>query len=132
MKNKMLHLVMVIALALNAVLPAYAAISIQSHNNEQLEYAAFYGEDAKLLICTSEGFKYVSVSEITDEEPMPKLHCKSCLAGAAQDIAAGADTPKIMYELAPLELVNFVAGDDEDLGASEKSQNLSRAPPAIS
>lgn len=135
MKKKLIHLTLALLLAFNAVLPAYASISIISHNLEQAQIAEFYGVDAKILICTADGFKYVSVADIQSgkvSQDSNKLHCKLCLASIAQDKAHDSELADLTAHVQKItrERLPLIAVDS--FPQEVKEQNHSRAPPKIS
>lgn len=120
-------------LLIGAVLPAYAAISLADDYQENFELAEFYGADSKILICTSDGFKFVSVAELKEGKELPnKTHCKLCLASSVQD----------KYEIARLTYLQNVQQDVLEIKQSitesdvaytaPTSQKHSRAPPKSS
>jgi hypothetical protein len=130
-KKKLTHLILAFALVFNAVMPAYAAISIVSHNLEQAEFAEFYGEEAKLLICTSDGFKYVSIADIKSGKVgvANKLHCKLCLASIGQDKVQNADIAILDLRAHSVASEELLLLDSTSFSQTSKAQNHSRAPP---
>lgn len=115
----------------SAVLPAYAAVSIATDYKEKSELAAFYGEDAKILICTSEGFKYISIAELEsgNESHSGKVNCKLCLQGKIKDTAINPKLVFVSFTEPLSEIAASYIEAEEAISLAEKGGNQTRAPP---
>lgn len=131
---KMAGLVTLIAFVMNALLPFFAVYDIPKANAvepSQQELSSVFGE--KILLCTADGFKWVSWDELQEQPPAqehaPKYECALCYV-AAQGVALQTVTPSISAIRHPL--VRHVPYHTADASARSLclAQHLkSRAPP---
>lgn len=133
MRNRFISFVVAFALMFGAVVPAFAAIKIASDYNENLALAELLGGDAKILICTADGFKYVSIADIQSGKEQPKKqHCKLCFASVVHEkfVVANAAFPE--FELQEIELKTLAIANEDNVRSSLIRGRHSRAPPLVS
>lgn len=136
MKRILTYFILSFALLFNGVLPAYSSVPTFSEE-DKAALKELYGGDAKVLICTSFGFKYVSLDELEKEqgqgETSPQEHCPLCLltANKNKSYEPSLETSSIEVEL-DSESCDFVIEDFCGNNQLSQIHKNSRAPPQFS
>lgn len=126
-----------IAFLLNVTLPFFAVYDfsriIASTQTENEQNASLFGD--KILICTEDGFKFVSVEDLQDGKELPKKHpqyqCAMCYVSAhgTKHVMATAEVALVHYEY--VQHVFYSISHDVTISQFSSRGFQTRAPPFI-
>ena len=129
MKHKQLfHFTLLIACLLQFTLPFHAVYAAPV-DKAQAEEAAIFGE--KFLLCTADGFKWVSWTEMEEAEHEPVEHqdyeCALCFAQShfGKGVVAAVDHVLPISSTTQAAAINYT----QSFARDTNHQHQSRAPP---
>lgn len=100
-----------IAFVLNAIVPFFAVYNLPTNDAQASELSSVFGE--KILICTSDGFKWISLKDLQNGKDLPKHNsrykCALCYVAhktdkklAASEVVASFIQPYVVtYKFPP-------------------------------
>lgn len=127
----------IIALLISVIVPFFAVYNLQGGGDnaeQESELSALFGD--KILICTADGFKWVSIADLETNQEQPEPHhdykCGICYlaANGLQDIITSDAAIEIAYAITPSNLSYgfvYVFVDNNTF----KNSFQTRAPPFI-
>ena len=133
-KKRSIVYTMLLAFVFNLLLPFFATYSLPAQADQQVSLASLLGD--KILICTTEGYKWVSLAELQDEEPVPVVDehykCPLCFLQVDKPLSLTPDH-LILQNVSP---VYFALYQTDAFFEDHKTIRLllgrsTRAPPAI-
>lgn len=134
MKKSITYLFLILALLINAILPAFLAHdNFRNADTKALEELS--GKDGKVLICTSYGYKYVSIAELEEENKKPsnnKPSCPICVLASSNTKAFTPHIAELDLQYSRIELISFFIFNDEIKIDNNISYKSPRAPPVFS
>ena len=125
MKNRRALLLTLFAFLLNALLPFFATYELPQEG----DVPSIFGD--KILLCTAEGFTWVSRSDLQKQEhpqPHPDYECALCYV-TAQGQAAGASRMVSIGSHLPVQVVTYAIQAGMPRPQEQRQPNDSRAPP---
>lgn len=126
-----------VAFFVNVTLPFFAvydvSAAVATAQAETEQNSTFFGD--KILICTDDGFKFISVKELQEGHDQPKQHpqyeCAMCYVAAhgTKHLMTTAEVAFVRYEHAQQVVYNI----SHDVTVSQFSSHSfqTRAPPFI-
>lgn len=135
------YFILSLVLALNTALPAFTSFDNFFKANSEEEIATLeklYGKQGKILICTSYGFKYVTIEELQngDSNGSPhndESHCPLCIITAANNKTAPSSQATIDVPFNPeYKALSFYSKEAIIHSYENSFYKSSRAPPKLS
>lgn len=132
-RNKIRYylLITIVAFIINAVIPFFATYNLpHTSSNTNKELSSIFG--SKLLICTSEGFKWVNLEDVQNgnaPKPHPEFKCPLCYV-AVRGLFIQAQPAAQIADLLVMRSIRFHL--DADISITDRlipNYNLVRAPP---
>ena len=136
LRGKIVTSITLMAFVMSVFLPFFAVYSIPSANAaQQNNQSSVFGD--KILICTKNGFKWVSVEDLGDEEHDPEssnhLKCAVCYVSAhgVKDVLLSKIDHPLPVQLKQIGAFDLALDESRLKDHLLLFGRLSRAPPAL-
>lgn len=134
-----ISLITLLAFLMNVMLPFFAVYDVQqamaaeAKKSSTEEMSSVFGK--KILICTSDGFKLVSIEDLQDGKeqptPHPEYKCALCYVAAHGTKHIVPDQEVVLAYQQSIQYISYSFVNDAVISGISTRGFLTRAPPQI-